>query len=41
MLRVQEVEVINPIKAGLFEGSIFCEGGGQFDHSFIFQEQLI
>ena len=31
--------IINPNKAGLFEGSFFW--GGQFDPPFIFQEELI
>ena len=35
-----EIIYLNPNKAGLFEGSFFCDGGSN-DPSLIFQEELI
>ena len=35
-----EIIYLNPNKAGLFEGSFFCDGGPN-DPSLIFQEELI
>ena len=42
ILTVSSFEIINPNKGGVFEGSFFWggAGGGQFNTSFIFQEEL-
>ena len=40
MFTEKDGATINPNKAGLFKGSFFW-GGGEFDPSFIFQEELI